>query len=328
MPETPAKKAILMDCDTGVDDAVALLYLLADPDVDLVAVTTVFGNVGAATAARNTLSVLDVAGRTGEIPVAKGSERTLIGIEPELATHVHGGNGLGGVDLGEPAGALSPKSAPELIVDIARRRPGEVHLLATGPFTNLAVALRLEPELPALVSGVTVMGGAAMAPGNVTPAAEANVWHDPEAAHAVLSAPWPLTLVPLDATMGEVMSEAQRLEMAASASPVAQFAASVLDHYFEFYRSIYGEKSCACHDVLAAAIAVGDIVPKRSMTVTAAVDTGFGPSRGATICDLRGMYKGELKQAGGNCTVVLETAGDFSAAVVERLIKGKRAAAA
>ena len=100
MPETSAKKAILMDCDTGVDDAIALLYLLADPDVDLVAVTTVFGNVKAATAARNTLSVLEVAGRSGEIPVAKGSERTLMGIEPELATDVHGANGLGGVDLG------------------------------------------------------------------------------------------------------------------------------------------------------------------------------------------------------------------------------------
>lgn len=315
-----------MDCDTGVDDAIALLYLLADPDVELVGVTTVFGNVGAATAARNSLSVLDVAGRTG-VPVAKGSERTLIGIEPELATQVHGNNGLGGVDLGEPAESLSEKSAPELIVETARRRPGEVHLLATGPLTNLAVALALEPELPALLSGVTVMGGAALAPGNVTPAAEANVWHDPEAAHAVLSAPWPLTLVPLDATMGEVMSEAQRLEMAASGSRVAQFAASVLDYYFDFYRSIYGEKCCACHDVLAAGIAVGDIEAERSMTVTVAVDTSFGPSRGATICDMRGIYRNELHQPGATCTVVLATGGDFSGSVVERLVKGKAAAA-
>jgi purine nucleosidase len=319
MAGSPAKKVIMMDCDTGVDDAVALLYLLADPSVELCGVTTVFGNITAATAARNTLAVLEVAGRSG-VQVAKGSEVTLTGTEPVLATQVHGHNGLGGVDVGEPAGALSPKSAPELIVETLRRRPGEVHLLATGPLTNLAVALRVEPELPALVSGVTVMGGAAMAPGNVTPAAEANIWHDPEAAQAVLSAPWPITLVPLDATMREVMTEAQRLEMAASGSPPAQFAARVLDQYFEFYRSIFGEKCCACHDVLAAGIATGDVVPERSMTVAVSVDTAFGPSRGRTVCDLRGMYKGELRQPGATCTVVLETGGDFSSFVVERLV--------
>ncbi len=317
-------KAIFVDCDTGVDDAVALLYLLADPEVDLAGVSTVFGNVTAATAARNTLWALEVAGRSSAVPVAAGSELTLTGQEPELATAVHGGNGLGGVDLGEPKGKLSPLSGPELIVESVRRRPGELHLLATGPLTNLAVALRVEPRLPDLVAGVTVMGGAAMVPGNITPAAEANVWHDPEAAQAVLGAPWPVTLVPLDATMREVMSEAQRLEMAASSSPMARFAAAVLEHYFEFYRSIFGEKSSACHDVLAAGIAAGDVRPKRSMTVKVAVETGFGPSRGATVCDLRSMYRGELAQPGANCTVVLETSGDFSARVVERLMNPKQ----
>jgi purine nucleosidase len=314
-------KAIFMDCDTGVDDAVALLYLLADPDVSLVGVSTVFGNVSAATAARNTLCVLDVAGRGGTVPVAAGSELTLTGDKPQLATAVHGGNGLGGVDVGEPTGELSRLSGPELLVESARRRPGELHLLATGPLTNLAVALRLEPRLPELLAGVTVMGGAAMVPGNVTPAAEANIWHDPEAAKAVLRAPWPITLVPLDATMREVMNEAQRLEMASSASPVARFAAAVLEYYFEFYRAIFGVKSSACHDVLAAGVAVGDVCPERCMTVDVTVETCFGPSRGATVCDLRGMYKGETAQPGANCTVVLGARGDFSTRVVERLVK-------
>jgi len=314
-----------MDCDTGVDDAVALLYLLADPEIELVGVSTVFGNVKAATAAKNTLSVLEVAGRTGEVPVAAGSELTLIGEQPQLATAVHGGNGLGGVDVGEPAGELSPLSGPELLVETARRRPGELHLLATGPLTNLAVALRVEPRLPELLAGVTIMGGAAMVPGNVTPAAEANIWHDPEAAHAVLTAAWPVTLVPLDATMREVMTEAQRLQMASSPSQTARFAAAVLDYYFEFYRSVYGEKSCACHDVLAAAIAAGDVAPERSMTVKVVVETSFGPARGATVCDLRGMYRGERAQPEANCTVVLETSGGFSACVVERLTKAKSA---
>jgi purine nucleosidase len=315
----PSKAVIFMDCDTGVDDAVALLYLLADPEVELAGVSTVFGNVRAATAARNTLAVLDVAGKTGMVPVAAGSERTLIGEEPALGTRVHGDNGLGGVAVGAPKGALSALTGPELIVDTARRRPGEVRLLATGPLTNLAAALAIEPRLPELVQGVTVMGGAALAPGNVTAAAEANIWHDPEAARAVVSAPWLVTLVPLDATMRERMSEARRRELAASSSPSGRFAAAVLDHYMDFYRQVFGEKCSACHDVLAAAIAAGDVVPARSMTVAVTVDTSFGPSRGATVCDLRGLYKGELAQPGANCTVVLETGGDLSQRVVDRL---------
>jgi len=313
------KKTVLVDCDTGVDDAVALLYLLADPTIEVCAITTVFGNVSAATAARNSLSVLDVAGRTGEVPVAAGCEVTLLGEDPELARQVHGGNGLGGVEVGEPRGRVSAGSAAELIVKTVRERPGEVHLLATAPLTNLAVALRLEPELPRLVEGVTIMGGAALAPGNVTPAAEANIWHDPEAAQAVLSAPWETTLVPLDVTMTEVMSEEQLHQLAASPSARARFAASILSHYFDYYSSIFGRRACACHDVLAAAMAAGDIEPKTAMTVGVTVDTGRGPGRGATICDLRGRYRGERRQPGARCTVVLETSGQLAAAVVERL---------
>jgi purine nucleosidase len=315
------KKTLLVDCDTGVDDAVALLYLLADPEVEICAITTVFGNTSAATAARNSLWVLDVAGRTGQIPVARGSEVSLIGEEPELATQVHGNSGLGGVEIGEPAGRIVSEGAAELIARTVRERPGEVHLLATAPLTNLAVALRLEPDLPKLVEGVTIMGGAALAPGNVTPAAEANIWHDPEAAQAVLSAPWKTTLVPLDATMREVMTEEQRLTMAGSSSQVARFAAAVLEHYFEFYEGVFGKKSCACHDVLAAAIATGDVVPDRAMTVGVTVDTGAGPARGDTICDTRGRYRGEMVQPGANCTVVLETSGALAEQVVARLVR-------
>jgi purine nucleosidase len=316
---TGKRKALLVDCDTGVDDAIALLYLLADPEVEVCGITTVFGNISAAQAAWNSLCVLDVAGRTGEVPVAKGCELTLIGEEPRLSTHVHGGNGLGGVDVRKPAGKLADLRAAELIVQVARQRPGEVHLLATAPLTNLAVALRLDPDLPRLVEGVTIMGGAALAPGNVTPAAEANVWRDPQAAQAVLSAPWETTLVPLDATMREVLTEHQRLDLAESSSPLGQFAASVLQHYIDFYTAVYGKKVCPCHDVLAAAIAVGDVVPKRAMKVNVTVDTGYGPGRGATICDTRGQYRGDLEQPGASCTVVLETGGDFADAVVRRL---------
>jgi purine nucleosidase len=314
------KKALLVDCDTGIDDAIALLYLLADPDVEICAISTVFGNISATTAARNTLWALDVAGRTGEVPVAIGSEVTLLGEETHRGADVHGGEGLGGTEVGQPAGAPVDERAAELIVRMARQRPGELHLLATGPLTNVAVALRLEPELPRLLSGVTVMGGAALAPGNVTPAAEANIWHDPESAQAVLSASWGTTLVPLDATMRQLISEEQRRCLAQSEAPVARFAAEILGQYMDFYTSVFGRRCCPCHDVLAAAIAVGDVVPTRAMTVRVVVNTSPGPGRGATICDMRGQYKGDVRQPGGNCNVVLEIPDDFPERVLRRLL--------
>ncbi len=131
-----AEKTLLVDCDTGVDDAVALLYLLADPKVEVCGITTVFGNISAAMAARNTLCVLDVAGRTGSVPVAVGSEVTLTGEATVHGTHVHGSNGLGGVELSAPAGRPETVGAAEMIVRTVRERPGEVHLLATGPYQS------------------------------------------------------------------------------------------------------------------------------------------------------------------------------------------------
>ncbi|MGH9105403.1 MAG: nucleoside hydrolase [Acidimicrobiales bacterium] len=318
------RRSLLVDCDTGVDDAVALLYLLADPSVEVCGITTVFGNVSAAAAARNSLCVLEVAGRAGGVPVAKGCEVPLAGEVPVLGTHVHGGNGLGGVEVAEPAGTVISSSGPELIVQTARQRPGEVGLLAIGPLTNVAVALRLEPELPRLLAGATIMGGAALAPGNVTPAAEANIWHDPEAAQAVLSAPWETTLVPLDATMRELVTDAHRLELASAGSAAARFAAEILGFYFEHSLSIFGRRVSACHDALAAAIAAGDIAPRKAATVAVTVDTNHGPGRGATICDLRGMYKGVTAEPGANCTVVLEAGGDLGSRLVKRLTSSER----
>jgi len=317
-PDAP-KRSLLVDCDTGVDDAIALLYLLADPAIEICGITTVFGNITAAQSALNTLWVLDIAGHTGKVPVAKGCERPLLGDLPTSAAHVHGDNGLGGTPVGEPRGSLSELSGPELIVGTARQRPGEVQLLATAPLTNLAVALRLEPDLPRLVPSVTIMGGAANAPGNFTPAAESNIWRDPEAAHAVLSAAWETTLVPLDATMQELLTEDHLLQLQASPSPVARFAAGALAHYFDYYSTVFGRRCCACHDALAAAIAAGDVVAEEAMTVVVTVDTGPGPARGATICDLRGRYRGERRQPGATCTVVLRTAGNFGDAIVARL---------
>lgn len=328
--EFPEARVVHLDCDTGIDDAMAMLYLLLDERIELASISTTFGNIAADVAAGNCLKVLDLVG-AGPIPVAIGAQRTLRGDVPELAPHVHGADGLGNAGLSPSGRDLSALSGAELIVHTVRARPGEVHLLATGPLTNLALALGIEPDLPRLVAGLTVMGGAADAPGNQTPAAEANILHDPEAARAVLSADWTSTLVPLDVTMREVLTERHRSDLAASASAPAQFVAAITDFYFEFFAAdSYGERCSPCHDALAAAIAIGDVVPSLAPVVPVEVDCTDGPGRGATICDTRGRYRGfspdsadHEDRAGAVSRVVLETAGDFADRLVARLVAGR-----
>ena len=169
---------LYLDCDTGVDDAVALAVLLATPGVDLAGIGTVSGNTSAGQAATNTLNLLALAGRT-DIPVAVGEHHPLAGNFDGGAEAVHGDNGIGGVEL--PASAQRPidARATDLLVNLARARPGELLVLATGPLTNLARALQIEPRLPELVAGVTAMGGAVRVPGNITGHAEANIASDP-----------------------------------------------------------------------------------------------------------------------------------------------------
>ncbi|GAB3297040.1 nucleoside hydrolase [Parasphingorhabdus pacifica] len=312
------KETLIVDCDTGIDDALALLYLLRAPEVSISAVTTVFGNTDARTAALNTLRVLELAGRS-DIPVGIGARSNWCG-DSHLAPHVHGADGLGNTNLPIPTAAPTSEPAAELIVRLARQNPGTVHLLAVGPLTNLATALLLEPELPNLVSHVTIMGGAVRHPGNATPAAEANIHNDPEAARIVLRAAWPVTLVPLDATMSEVITEDHQRRLAEFGSPVTSFTAAVLGQYFDFYeRNVFDERQAACHDPLAAAIAVGDVAPLLAPIVATDVDTGDGPGRGATIADVRGQYRNFPAQEGANVRVVMETDGTFPELLVDRL---------
>ncbi|WP_116040383.1 nucleoside hydrolase [Amycolatopsis palatopharyngis] len=312
------KDPLLVDCDTGIDDALALLYLLGDPDVDLRAVTAVFGNTDAGTAAENTLRVLELAGRP-DIPVAVGARSNWRGTV-HLAPHVHGHDGLGGTGLPAPARSPGTEPAAELIVRLARENPGKLHVLAIGPLTNLATALLLEPELPELVGHVTIMGGAVHHPGNVTPAAEANVHNDPEAARMVLRAGWDVTLVPLDVTMNEVLTEQHWHRLRTGGTAIARFAAEILKHYLDVYqRDVFGVRCAACHDPLAAAIAAGDVSPVLAPKVTVDVDTGDGPARGSTIADTRGRHRGFPDQDGARVRVVLQTDGTFADRLVERL---------
>lgn len=305
------RQPFYLDCDTGIDDAMALAYLLASEQVQLLGVGTVSGNISAEVGAKNTLDLLALAGRS-DIPVALGAHDFLAAPFTGGATHVHGDNGIGGVVL--PASTSEPveESAAEMIVRLAHECAGELHLLAIGPLTNLALALQLEPNLPALVASVTVMGGAALVPGNVTRVAEANIHNDPEAAAIVLGAEWFVTLVPLDATMESLIEATDRDILEASDLPVAKAIGAMLDTYFDFYVGSFGRRTSALHDPLAAAIAVGDVRLGVAPVVHVEVDTTNGPGRGQTICELRGRFLGHPEQPGARCRVVLSIDDEFT----------------
>jgi purine nucleosidase len=249
-----------LDCDTGVDDALALPLLLGHRGVALAGVGTVSGNTTAAQAARNTLDVLGLAGRD-DIPVAVGAHHPLRSDFVGGAEVVHGDNGIGGVVLPTASRGPENENAVDLLLALAHRHAGELRIVATGPLTNLALALRREPGLPGLVRDVTVMGGAVRVPGNVTGHAEANIAGDPLAAAAVFGATWPVTLVPLDVTMEHRFDEDDRAALVAAGTPLASALAAMLSGYFDYYEPVLGERRVPLHDPLAAGIATGDLVP-------------------------------------------------------------------
>ncbi|MBT2554462.1 nucleoside hydrolase [Arthrobacter sp. ISL-5] len=316
---TPISHPFYFDCDTGIDDALALAYLLASLQADVRGIGTVSGNVSAAVGARNTLDLLQLAGHA-HIPVALGAHDPQTGTFRGGAPHVHGANGIGEVSLEAAGAGLAQETAAEMLVRLAHEHPGTLRVLAIGPLTNIAEALRLEPELPRLVEEITIMGGAALAPGNITAVAEANIANDPEAATDVLAADWNITLVPLDVTMSNVLEESHRQELLAAGHPVPQALGEMLGYYFRFYEGIFGRACSAMHDPLAAALAVGGVKAAVAPVVQVDVDTTDGPGRGQTVCDLRGLYMDYPEQPGARCRVVLSLEGDFAPHLVATLL--------
>jgi purine nucleosidase len=313
-PGGPLK--MVLDCDTGVDDTLAILYAALHPAVELLGVGSVWGNVDVETATRNSLHTVHMAGRP-DVPVARGAAGPITGAPPVYAYHVHGRDGQGDAGTGRAVGTPVDGTAAEQLVRIVRAQPGEVEVVAVGPMTNLALALGLCPELPSLVHGVTIMGGAALAPGNVTEVAEANIWCDPEAAAAVFRAPWPLTMVGLDVTMRTTLDEGHRTRLSAGGD-IGAYVAGILDHYMGFFaEAAFGERRSCLHDAVAVAVAAGTLVPTLAPTVHASVAVGDGPTRGQTVCDLRGIYRGFPPQEGAHCRVVLETDPAFADALVD-----------
>lgn len=310
---------LYLDCDTGVDDSLALAYLLASPEADLVGVGSVSGNTDARQGAVNTLDLLTLAGR-GDVPVAVGAHDPLAGSYDGGAPSVHGRNGVGDVALPPSGREVAAESAVELLLRLSHEHAGALRVVAVGPLTNLALALRADPTLPERVRDVTVMGGAALHPGNVTPVAEANIAKDPEAAAEALAADWDVTLVPLDVTMADVFEESDRKALLEAGTALAPWLGEVLDLYFGFHVDTFGRRCSALHDPLAAAIATGGVTPTLAPRVPVVVDATDGPGRGQTVCDLRGRYAGYPDVPGARTRVVLATDAPLAPHLLERLL--------
>ncbi len=285
----------MIDCDTGIDDALALLYLVASPEADIVAVACTAGNVDARQVALNTRAVLELAGRP-EIEVALGREVPLVRplvISPET----HGPRGVGYAQLPEPATAISPRHSADLLVEEARRAPGEITLITLGPLTNVALAVQREPELPRMLKGLVMMAGSYRSAGNTAPTTEWNVACDPEAMQAVLHG-WaacadvsrPVALG-LDVTeraklMPEHLAQIHAMAGDPADNPVLTFIDDALRFYMEFHSRYDGFYGAFIHDPVAVA-AVLDPTLIRTEALAVEVELNGTYTTGETVTDWR-----------------------------------------
>lgn len=274
-------RKVILDCDPGHDDAVAIMLAHASPEVELLAITTVAGNQTLDRTTLNARRVCTVAGITG-VPIAAGCDRPLLR-ELVTAGEVHGDSGLDGAEWPEPEVPVAREHAVDVIVERVLAAPGEVTLVPIGPLTNVAMALRREPRIVPAVREVVLMGGS-FTRGNQTPAAEFNVFVDPEAAAAVFEAGWPLTMVGLDLThqarvTGEVMDR-----IAAVGSPLTDVVTQLLRFYGRRYTMPDGPP---LHDPCAVARVIDpEVVACREAFV--AVETQGRWTRGMTVVDFAG----------------------------------------
>lgn len=245
-------RKIIIDTDPGVDDTMAIFFALCSPELEVIGLTTIFGNVRTALATTNALRLLEIAGRP-DIPVAPGAANALTRDYEGPVPFVHGADGQGDIDLADPAGAPLDISAAQFIVEQVSAHPGEVTLVPVGPLTNIALALRLEPRIADWVDEVVLMGGNALVPGNASPAAEANIRNDPEAADLVFGAGWQVTMVGLDVTLRVHMSAEDIAGYATHGNPMSDHICRVLPHYRNYFESNYDVEGIFVHDSSAIA---------------------------------------------------------------------------
>ena len=283
---------VLIDCDPGQDDALALLLALASPELHVLGVTAVAGNQTVDKTTANALRVLELAGRT-DIDVATGAEGPLRG-ELVVAADAHGETGLDGVDLPPPSTEPVEERAADFLAARLAESERPVTLIPLGPLTNVALLLEAHPDAAARIERIVLMGGAIWE-GNQTPSAEFNIWIDPEAAARVFGSGIDLTMVGLDVTNKAVLTGADADSLRGS-GPVGDAAAAMLDFYLGFYDEAYEHGGAPIHD----AVAVAHVVRPDLLTVSdrhVVIDDSDGPCRGRTIVDMRRRRQGPESNA-------------------------------
>ena len=246
-PATPSPRNIIIDTDPGQDDAVAILLALASPELNVLGITAVAGNVPLALTIRNICQILELAKRT-DVPVYAGAAQPL---QRKLVTaeHVHGSTGLDGPTLPEPTMQLAQGEAAEFIINTVRSQSvGSVTLCALGPLTNLALALQRAPDIAPRLQGIVLMGGGCFEGGNITPAAEFNIYVDPHAAKAVLASGVPIVMLPLDVTHQVLTTQARVAAIRAIGTRCAMAVADMLNFYERFDVEKYGTDGGPLHD--------------------------------------------------------------------------------
>ena len=242
----------IIDTDPGVDDAIAIFLALASPEIDVIGMTTVFGNAETEVTTRNTLSLLEIAGRK-DIPVARGAAKPLSSDYLGAVPHVHGQDAQGNANLAAPVSGPVGEPAWKWLYERVSEAPGQVTILTLGPLTNLALAVQAFPDLEELVDEIVIMGGNALVPGNATPAAEANMMNDPEAADVVLGLPWRTTMIGLDVTHRVTLTSRDVGKITEGGNPTSRHLAAAVPFYQAFYKKTNGIDGIYSHDPTAVA---------------------------------------------------------------------------
>ena len=239
---------MIIDTDPGVDDALAIAYAVNHPEIELVGLTTIFGNVSVDQSTVNAGYLLDLLEHK-HVPVAKGASVPLKQTPHSFPDFVHGKNGFGDIAVSYPAD-FEPHalSAADFIIDQINQNPGEIVLVPIGPLTNIALALQKDPSIAHKVKQVVIMGGAAFVEGNVSPAAEANVWNDAHAGQIVFSAPWDIVMVGLDVTYQTLMTMDDMARVKTAAPKTGSFLYDICAHYADFYQNTAGFSGFSLHD--------------------------------------------------------------------------------
>jgi inosine-uridine nucleoside N-ribohydrolase len=278
------KHKIILDCDPGHDDAIAILLAAHHPEVELLAITTVAGNQSVEKTTRNALKVCSLA-NIRAIPIAMGMDRPLVR-PPKHSPEIHGASGMDGPHIPEPTIEPDPRHAVDLLIDLLMNSEGDITLVPTGPLTNIAAAMRQQSAIIPKIKAISLMGGA-IGLGNVTPAAEFNIHTDPEAAAIVFGCGRPITMSPLEVTHQALATSEVIERLRAAQRPVATFAADLLVFFADTYRTIYGFPAAPLHDPCAVAAVVDPtIIRAHSMHVEIEITGEWTPGR--TVCDVYG----------------------------------------